>query len=101
MTITYEWKVSQLDREASTGRVTTVHWRIDAIDGAYKVNTFSHWSSRDGTSEIADSDLTEDVVLNWIWSNAVDKIIAEETLKKQIEEQKNPVKSTDLQMVNV
>mgnify|MGYP003648974115 CR=1 FL=1 len=101
MTITYKWKIGQLDREVLTGFVTTVHWRVNATDGLHEASTFSSWSSRDGTPEIAYDNLTEEIVLNWIWANAVDKTITEETLKRQIEEQKNPVEASGLPWVTV
>jgi hypothetical protein len=101
MTIAYKWKVGQLDREVLTGFVTTVRWRVNAIDGVHEASTFSSWSASEGTPEIADDNLTEEDVLNWIWANAVDKTVTEETLKRQIEEQKNPVKASGLPWVTV
>jgi hypothetical protein len=96
MTITYKWRVSQLDRKVSNGFVTAAHWRANAIDGAYEASTHSSCLWTEGTPEIAYDDLTEEIVLGWVWANGVDKAATEAALAKQIEAQKAPVKASGL-----
>jgi hypothetical protein len=91
MTIEYKWRVNQLDRKVSNGFVTTAHWRANALDGAYEASTHSSCSWSEGTPEIAYADLTEEIVLGWIWSSIVDKATTEAILLKQIEKQKAPI----------
>lgn len=94
MTVAYKWRISQLDRKVSNGFVTTAHWRANALDGAYEASTHSSCSWTEGTPEIAYDDLTEEIVLGWIWANGVDKAATEAALVKQIEAQKAPVQAS-------
>jgi len=96
MTIAFKWRISQLDRKVSNGFVTTAHWRVNALDGIYEASTFSSCSWPEGTPEIAYDDLTEEIVLGWIWANGVDKAATEAILIKQIEAQKTPIKASGL-----
>lgn len=100
MTIAYKWRVSQLDRKVLTGFVTTAHWRANALDGAYEASTHSSCSWPEGTPEIAYNDLTEEIVLGWVWANGVDKAAIEVTLAKQIEAQKTPVQASGVPWVS-
>ena len=42
------------------------------------------------SSFIAFNSLTQEEVLNWVWTNGVDKTAAEAAVAQQIENQKNP-----------
>jgi hypothetical protein len=94
MTIT--WTISQLDRLTSDGFVTTAHWRSTAVDGEYSASAYSTcgWTPTEPT--IPYEELTEEIVLEWIWTNGVDKESIEQSLTQQIELQKNPVTATGL-----
>ena len=92
MTIT--WNISALDRQTSNGFVTTAHWTASAVDGDYSASTYSTSSWADGTPTTPYADLTQGVVLGWIWANGVDKEAVEASLQAQIDLQKNPVSAT-------
>lgn len=90
---TITWSISQLDRNAADGGVTTAHWRVSAVDGdhsasAYGTAGFTPDASAAGFVPYAS--LTEADVLAWVWTS-VDKAAAEASLETQIEAQKNPV----------
>ena len=88
------WTITQLDRQTSNGFVTTAHWRADAVDGDYSASTYSTSSWADGTPTTPYADLTQEEVLDWIWTNGVDKESVEASLQAQIDLQKNPVSAT-------
>jgi hypothetical protein len=88
------WTITQLDRQTSNGFVTTAHWTASAVDGDYSASTYSTSSWADGTPTTPYSDLTQETVLGWIWTNGVDKEAVEASLQAQIDAQKNPVSAT-------
>jgi len=92
--MTTTWTISTLDREVSTGFVTTAHWQATAVDGEHTASIYSTCSWADGTPTIAYANLTEATVLGWIWSNGVDKTATEAALMAQINEKKQPKIST-------
>ena len=88
MTIT--WTINDLQRQASDGLITVIHWGATAVDGDYSasiVNTLQVERSGDFT---AFDSLTEQQVLGWV-QNAVGKDVVEAALEAQIEAQKTPV----------
>jgi hypothetical protein len=88
------WTITQLDRQTSNGFVTTAHWTASAVDGDYSASTYSTSSWADGTPTTPYADLTQATVLDWIWTNGVDKEAVEASLQAQIDAQKNPVTAT-------
>ena len=100
MTIT--WKINNLERQASDGLVTVVHWGASATEasndpekpyGASIVNTQA--IERDGDSFVNYDTLTEQTVLGWLWGK-IDKEAVEAALTAQIEAQKAPVTANGL-----
>jgi hypothetical protein len=96
MTATITWKISQLDRNAADGGVTTAHWTVTAVDGEHSASAYS---TAGFTPDATAADfkpydtLTEADVLAWVWGS-VDKDAAEASLLQQIEAQKAPVTLT-------
>lgn len=93
MTATITWKISQLDRNAADGGVTTAHWTVTAVDGDYSASAYStagFTPDPEAPGFVPYEELTEEDVLVWVW-DSVDKDAAEESLLKQIDAQKNPV----------
>lgn len=91
--IEYTWSISQLERQSGTGGVITVHWRVGAKEGEYSSEAYGRVGfSPDPESEdfVPFENLTQEIVLNWIWNNGVDKEETELGLSNQIETQKNP-----------
>ena len=91
MTIAYNWTITQTNYEVSNGFITTAHWTASAVDGDYTASIYSTCSWQAGTPTIPYADVTESEVLDWCWSNGVDKDATEAALAQNIELQKNPV----------
>jgi hypothetical protein len=91
--MTTTWKISQLDRDVSTGYVTVAHWRAEAVDGEHTASIINTCSWSEGTPTIPYANLTEATVLNWVWES-VDKTATEDSLAAQIALLKAPVKAT-------
>ena len=89
--MTTTWTISQLDRKTADGFVTTAHWQATAVDGEHTASIYSTCSWADGTVNTPYADLTQDIVLGWVWANGVDKTATEATLTAYIEAKKNPV----------
>ena len=96
MTAVITWKISQLDRNAADGGVTTAHWNVTAVEGDHSASAYSTAGfTPDATAagfKPYDT-LTEADVLAWVWGS-VDKDAAEASLLQQIEAQKAPVTLT-------
>ena len=88
--MTTTWTISQLDRKTADGFVTTAHWTATAVDSDNTASIYSTCSWADGTVNTPYSELTQDIVLGWVWES-VDKTATEAALAAQIEAQKNPV----------
>jgi len=89
--ITYNWVITQCDRLTSDNFITTAHWTCNAVDGDYHASIYSTCSWQPETPQIAYADVTQNEVLEWIWSSGVDKDAVEASLADNIALQKNPV----------
>ena len=97
------WNISAMDCYVQQGEyqdcVYCVHWQCtdtQVIDGKeYLGRVYSTCSlpAPEG-SFIAYNDLTQDIVLGWIWANGVDKAATEAAVEAQIQAQANPVTVT-------
>lgn len=90
------WTISQLDRLTSDGFITVAHWQCTGTDGEFTGSVYSTCSWQPGTPSIPYNQVTEQEVLNWIWTSGVDKDATEAAVAAQIEAQKNPVTATGL-----
>lgn len=90
------WNISQLDcypqENNKTDVVFCVYWECNGIDGKYKGSVYSTCPvTLDSENPfISYANLTQDQVLNWIWSSGVNKNAIETIVAQQIENQKNP-----------
>jgi len=91
--MTTTWTISQLDRKTADGFVTTAHWQATAVDGEHTASIYSTCSWADGTVNTPYADLTQEIVLGWVWES-VDKQATEDALAAQIALQKNPVQAS-------
>ena len=89
------WTINNLERQASDGLVTVVHWGACATDGDYSASVVNTLQVERGDNFTAFESLTEQDVLGWV-QNAVGKDVVEAALSAQIEAQKNPVKLNGL-----
>ena len=92
---TITWSVNQLERQASDGLVTVVHWGATATDGDFSASIVNTLQVERGDSFVAFDSLTEQEVLGWV-QTAVGKDTVEAALEAQIAAQKNPVKLSGL-----
>jgi hypothetical protein len=90
------WTITQLNRRTSDGFVTSAHWIVTATDENFMASTYNTCGWPDGETIIPYDELTQNIVLDWIWANGVDKDAIEASLANQIELQKNPVNATGL-----
>jgi hypothetical protein len=90
---TFNWQVTNLDRNTSDGFVYCCHWNCTAVDGDHSASAYATVSWAEGTPTIAYENLTEATVLAWVWEN-ISKTATEASLAAQIALLKNPVKAT-------
>jgi hypothetical protein len=91
---TYNWTITQCDRLTSDNFITTAHWTCTAVDGDFTASIYSTCSFAAAEPSIPYADVTMQEVLDWCWSNGVDKEATEAALAQNIELQKNPVTAT-------
>ena len=97
MAITKTWKIEQMDRNASDGLVTTVHWRANGSetvgDKLYNSTVYGSIGLTRGDTFTAYDSLTEATVINWVKTSLGEEQVAsyETSLTEQIALQKNPV----------
>jgi len=72
--------------------VITVGWRCNGTQDSYSASVYSTCSlpPADPASFIPYNQLTQDIVLGWIWANGVDKDATEAAVQAQIDNQINP-----------
>lgn len=89
------WKIANLERETADGYVYTVHYTIDAFDGAYRSSAYGSIDLERGDTLIPFFDLTEDLIVGWVKEKLGGGKVAEITnaLLLQIEEQAQPTKA--------
>ena len=89
------WTINNLERQASDGLVTVVHWGASATEDDFSASIVNTLQVERGDNFTAFESLTEQQVLGWVQS-AVGKYTVEAALAAQIEAQKNPVKLNGL-----
>lgn len=100
MAITYNWAVSQLERQLADGIVYTVHYTISADDGTYASSAYGSIGLEppDQDEAIPYAQLTPKIVTSWVKDKFGDEKVAEieAALQAQIDEQKAPTKGTGM-----
>lgn len=87
------WTIANLERNLADGGVTVAHWRVTEVDGDYSASSYGtvgFTPDADADDFVAYDDLTEEVVLGWVWTK-VNQADTEAALTANIEGQKNPV----------
>lgn len=90
------WKINQCDHKTADGFITVAHWTCSGVDGDHSGSVYSTCGFEDGTPEVPYANVTEQMVLDWIWAHGVDKDATEAAVAAQIEAKKNPVSATGL-----
>jgi hypothetical protein len=88
------WKITTTNYDVATGFINCAHWTATAVDGEFTASIYSTCSFASAEPAIPYADVTEAEVLQWCWSNGVDKEATEAALAQNIELQKNPVTAT-------
>ena len=85
------WTITQLEHKIANKFVTVAYWTATATDesNSLSISNVCGWPESEPT--IPYDELTQDIVLAWIWANGVDKDVVEASLASQIALQKNPV----------
>ena len=95
------WTIANLERNVADGGVTVAHWRVTESETvgtgddtvtytASFYGTVGFTPDADADDFVAYDDLTEEVVLGWVWES-VNQEDTEASLTANIEGQKNPV----------
>jgi len=108
MANTYTWKVANLERNVSDGKVTVVHYTVSAVSdqvnpnsengGFYSAGAYGS-IGLDGDVTIDFANLTEEVVVGWVKEalGGDEKVTEIQTaLDNQIAEQQTPTKASGL-----
>lgn len=97
MKIDYQWKILELERDAATGAVIRIHWDCTGID---EESSISHrlYGAEDFNANVDDpsfvpfENLTEEIVLTWLWNpSKIDKAEIETKIATIINQELNPV----------
>jgi hypothetical protein len=99
MSANITWTVSAMDCYPTVGTETdvvfTVHWTCAGVQDTYNGSVYSTCSVPAPTGTFTSyADLTQDIVLGWIWASGVDKDSAEAAVQAQIDNQINPPTTT-------
>ena len=95
------WTIAQLERSTKDGNVITAHWVANLMDGDCFAHRYgSQYFEYDSTDPdfIAYEDLTEDIVLGWLFDaiGEEEKDAIEDSMNLEIEEKKKPKVETGL-----
>lgn len=96
MTTIFTWTISKLDCYPQVGDETdvvmTAHWQCTGTDGTYTAQVYSTCAIPAPAPEdfVPYADLTQDLVLSWIWADGVDKDATEAAVQTQLDNQINP-----------
>ena len=97
---TFDWVISNLERDNATGGVTKIHWACTASEGTVGVRDGGAGEVTPDPSAsdfIPYADLTKDVVLGWLWGvDNVNKLRIENELQAKLDEMINPTKATGI-----
>ena len=88
---TFTWTIGNLERKTADGFITIAHWTCNGVDGEINSSVYNTCSFEDGTPEVPYEQVTEEMVLGWIWAHGVDKDAVEQSIASRIEALKNPV----------
>jgi hypothetical protein len=91
----FNWSVVQMDRKATDGFVTTVHYNVSAVDGEFSASTYGTVGYTEEGAFTPYSQLTEAVVVGWV-KDSLGQATVEEALAAQIDALKNPVSESGL-----
>ena len=85
------WTIVNMERDASTGFVTTAHWTCSDVDGEFSGSTYGSIGF-EGELVTPYEDLTEEVVIGWVKAAMGEETVAahEAAVAAQIADAKEP-----------
>ena len=101
MSATITWCVRNLDRTCADGIVFTVHWQATAFQDGHVDTTYGTFNldkPEEGDEIIPYEDLTEEIVLSWLFDEEsdFDNEGVEKGLQEKIDEQITPTYGSGL-----
>ena len=93
---TMNWKIEFLnaypEHEGETNVVISAGWRVTGVDGEFTSTIYSTatFTLNPDTPFIPFANLTEAIVLDWVWASGVNKDSAEAAIQQYIDNQKKP-----------
>ena len=84
-----EFKINDMNRNAETGLVHTVHWICTKTDGDAVASVYSSMAVEPSDDFVDYASLTEAIVIDWVKAK-LDLVSVEASLDAQIAEQKTP-----------
>ena len=89
------WKIVNMERDAQTGFVSTVHWICSDVDGDYNGSTYGS-IGLEGELVTPYADLTEETVIGWVKASMGEETVAatEAAVAAQIADAKEPAVAT-------
>jgi hypothetical protein len=94
----FEWNVVNMDRQASNGFVTTVHYSVSAVDGDFTASTYGTVGYTEEGNFTPYDQLTKEQVIGWVKDSLGEETV-QASLTAQIDAQKNPVQESGLPWV--
>ena len=91
------WTIVNMERDASTGFVSTVHWTCSDVDSDYSGSTYGS-IGLEGELVTPYADLTEETVIGWVKAVMGEETVAahEAAVAAQIADAKAPAVATGM-----
>lgn len=96
MSIEFNYRITQMEREETSGFVVSVHFEVGAFD--QELSTFYYGTVKNEQTEdslVPYDELTEEIVISWI-KESIDTESIESKLQAEIERQKIPAPVTGM-----
>jgi predicted sugar kinase len=96
------WTIVNMERDASTGFVSTVHWTCSDVDGDYSGRTYGSLGLS-GELVTPYEDLTEETVIGWVHEAMGEETVAahEASVAAKIAYAKEPKVATGMPWQNI
>lgn len=90
MEVTYEWKITDMERRLNDDYVLTIHWVCSGTFNEHK-STYTDFTNfpPDYPSLVPFEEITEEIALKWVWSST-NKNEIETSIYDALYEKENP-----------
>jgi hypothetical protein len=97
MSTVYKWNIANMERHTADGVVFTVHYTVNAEDGAYSAGAYGSLGleAPEPDDMIPFDDLTEEIVVGWVKDKFGEEKVTEieAALQAQLDEKHAPTKA--------